>query len=115
MIIIWRGYGILVLVAAFAAVMAGAIIVDTAKLHPPIIGVVYTAMIGLAGIAIWFFTQRIESEPAQLFIEKATGREIAVRRSAGSLFFIPTRYWAFILPGLAVVGDIYLTLNPPVH
>jgi hypothetical protein len=115
MIIIWRGYGFLVLVAGILAVLAGSILIGVTKLHQPLIGVVYTATMGLAGLALWLFAHRIESAPGRVFIDKATGREIKVGRSAGSFFFIPTRYWAFLLPALAVAGDIAVTLNPPVH
>ena len=115
MIIIWRGYGILVLAAGAAALFLGAVLVGVTKLQPPLVGVAYVALMGLAGVALWLFAQRIESEPARVLIDKATGREVRVGRSAGSFFFVPTRYWAFILPALAVVGDVVFTLNPPTH
>jgi hypothetical protein len=115
MIIIWRGYGFLVPLAAIVAVMLGAIINVNLKLHQPASGVVAAGALCLAGVALWFFSQRIESEPGRVFIDKATGREITVGRNAGSFFFVPTRYWAYILPGLAVVANIVYTLNPTVH
>ena len=115
MIVIWRGYGILVLVAAIVALFVSVMIVGGAKLHEPLAGVVHTAAMGLAGVALWLFARNIESQPGRVLIDKATGREVTLRRSAGSLFFVPTRYWAYILPGLAVAGDIFFTLNPPTH
>jgi hypothetical protein len=115
MIIVWRGYGILVLLAGFVAFVLGGALVGALKIAQPMTGVVYTAMAGAAGVALWFFAQHMESQPGRVFIDKATGREVTMRRNAGSFFFVPTRYWAFILPALAVVADIVFTLNPPTH
>lgn len=104
MIIVWRGWGILVpvfVVAAFfvAAGVQAIIPGDSAaeKLSAfPITGIV-------AGAACWLFQQRMEKRPKRVFIDEATGQKIAVGADAGSFFFIPTRFWAFILPGLSLV------------
>jgi uncharacterized membrane protein len=111
-VIFWRGQGYLVLVASIIAFMLGSAIVDIAKLQQPLAGIAHTATQGLAGIALWLFARHRQSEPARVFIEKATGREIRVRRGAGSLFFVRTRYWAFILPALAAIVAVAQTLNP---
>jgi hypothetical protein len=36
-------------------------------------------------------------------INKQTGQQVNVIKTAGSLFFIPVRYWAFIVPIAAVI------------
>ena len=45
---------------------------------------------------------RTAGRPRRVF-DPDTGRDVFVTRNAGSLFFIPTRYWAFIALGLAVL------------
>lgn len=114
-IIFWRGRGYVAALAALLAFMAATLVIQSAKLPELWSSVVYTAAMSIAGVALWFYTQRIEDRPPRILIEKATGREITVRRSAGSLFFIPTRYWPYILPGLAVVGTVYTALSPTQH
>ena len=49
-----------------------------------------------AGV-VWFASKKLEERPGRVFIDKATGQEIKVGASAGSFFFIPTRYWTYIL------------------
>jgi hypothetical protein len=55
-----------------------------------------------AGSTYWL-AQRIENVPPRILIDKATGREIKVRKSAGSLFFIPVRYWPYLTLALWVL------------
>jgi len=115
MIIIWRGWGILVplfLVVGFAAsaflrgLAGGAAPAGTAQaLLPLLTGVI-------AGGAIWFAARAIEARRGRVFIDKATGREIKVGANAGSFFFIPTRIWAFIALGLGVVLAVTQLVDP---
>jgi hypothetical protein len=107
MIIVWRGWGIVVVPIAFVAFALAVAVVEQAHIGPGAIsGLVFVAASGLGALGIWLIAHRIESEPGRVFIEKQTGREIVVRRSAGSLFFIPTRYWSFIVVGIGVVAAI---------
>jgi hypothetical protein len=111
MIVVWRGYGILVLVVAAVAVFIAAAIVDVAHLKPPFIAIVYTVAEIVAGAGIWYFAKWREAKPGRVLIDKATGREFTVKPTAGHLFFIPTRYWAFIIPGLVLVLDVSVLLK----
>jgi len=122
MLIIWRGWGILVpvfvivgmLAASFARQLFGAASASTAQaLLPLLTGVI-------AGGGIWFAAKAIEARPGRVFIDKATGREIKVGANAGSFFFIPTRYWAYIAAGLGLLLAATLMVNPhalstPIH
>ncbi len=109
--IIWHGKGILVLVFSAFAFFVAALIVKLMNLQPPYIAVAYGVTEIPAGAAIWMFARRIESGPDRVFIDKASGQEISVRPSAGSLFFIPTRYWAFVLPGAFILAAIAAVLG----
>lgn len=104
MIIVWRGWGILVpvfvIAAFFVAAGVGAIIPGNSPAESmamiPITGIA-------AGAACWLFQQQMNKRPKRIFIDEATGEKIAVGADAGSFFFIPTRFWAFILPGLSLI------------
>ena len=74
-----------------------------AGLKPGVLfGFVFVATSALAALSIWAIAHHIESEPGRVFIEQATGRQVVFKRSAGSLFFIPTRYWSYIVVGAGV-------------
>lgn len=104
--IIWSRWGILVVVFAFigvvGAVMGAEALSTSLHLAQPIAPTISLALglILTAGQNYAFTRWRERGEP-QIFIEEATGQRIEVRPNAGSLFFIPMRYWTWIALGLA--------------
>lgn len=113
MIIVWKGWGIVVLpIAAVAVFLALSIVHALGASSPAVVGLVDVAVSGLAALAIWLLVNHIEGEPGRTFIDKATGHEFEVRNSAGSLFFIPTRYWAYIVVAAGVFAAVQATLHP---
>ena len=106
MIIIWRGWGILVPVFAFLGFLIGTgISSQVVRGDKHMADAVMFAVGGVtAGVGIWLAASRLESRPGRVLIDKASGREFKVGASAGSLFFIPTRYWALIVPGLSLLA-----------
>jgi hypothetical protein len=110
--IVWRGYGILIILIAGAAFMVGALLIQLTGLKPPFAGAILTAMGGLAGVGIFLFAQRIESRPGRILVDKATGREVELKHDAGSLFFVPTRYWAYIVPAMFAIVWIATAIDP---
>ena len=107
MIIVWRGWGILVIPIALAAFFLAITINQQAHIQSPALsGIVYVLSCGLAALGIWLFAQKIESQPGRVLIDKNTGREFEVRKSAGSLFFIPTRYWSYIIVAIGALVAI---------
>lgn len=116
MIIVWRGWGILVLPIAFACFIVGTII--GAGLHGLGLALNWAQALGsLIGTAvgaggIWIIAQMItNSRPPRRFTDQQTGQEIVVRANAGSLFFIPTRFWAFIVLALGLLMTVSLALG----
>jgi membrane protein implicated in regulation of membrane protease activity len=105
MIIVWRGWGILVpvfvIAAFFVAAGVGALIPGNSPAEAaamiPITG-------ALAGVGIWLFQQQMDKRPKRAFVDEATGQRFEVGADAGSFFFIPTKFWAFIVPALGVIG-----------
>ena len=112
--LIWRGWGILVpvfVVLGFVVGVGFSTVVPGA--HSPYTLPTTFAVTGLvASVGIWFVARAIEKRPGRIMIDKATGKEFKIGVSAGSLFFIPTRYWAFIAAGLALVLAVTAAVNP---
>jgi hypothetical protein len=105
MIIIWRGWGFIVLLFGFAAAALASLIIERGGIRSaPMVSLIDVAAGALAALGIWGFTYKIDSQPGRVLIDKKTGREFTVRRSAGSLFFIKTRYWPYIT---LAIGALY--------
>jgi NADH:ubiquinone oxidoreductase subunit 6 (subunit J) len=103
--IIWKGWGILAVLITFAIMLladvgTGAVFGDThyydAHNWPKGAGFL------LSGIIVYFVGVYLNSRPGRAMIDKATGREIVLRR-VHSLFFIPMEYWGAVL---AVAGIV---------
>ena len=115
MLIIWRGWGFIVplslLLGFFVGTGVGSLLyhgADTSILD----AIIFSLGGVIAGAIIWIVAAKLEARPGRVFIDKATGREINVGASAGSCFFIPTRYWAYISVGLGAVAAIAHLLRP---
>lgn len=113
MIMVWSGWGIqvpLYVVLAFFLATLG-----LTPLHLTA-GLETAASIGLAGAlsggAIYLTAMKLESRPGRDFIDAQTNQRFTVKPSAGSFFFIPTRYWAFIVPLLAFLFAGFGMMNP---
>lgn len=96
--IIWRGWGILVLLIAAAiavpcGIVAGSLMGSQASGLGGAVGCV------LAAVAVYFVGQKLNA-PKQGF-HPATGQPVEYRNSH-TFFFVPMQYWAFILPVFAV-------------
>src|SRR5438105_3149025 len=98
--IIWKGYGFLVLVIALAIGAVFSLIFS---------GIGFTEDLGAAvgavisGVTIWFVGLRFNApEKARVLIDKQTGQEFTVK-PVHSLFFIKMQYWAFIVGGIGLV------------
>ena len=97
--IIWKGYGFLVLVIA---VVIGAIV---SLLFGKIGSTEDMGAIGAiisAGV-IWFVGNKL-NDPTKdrTMIDKQTGQEVVLKPNH-SLFFIKMQYWAFIVGGIGII------------
>jgi len=104
--IIWRGFGIFVGIAGFIGFILAELLTrsltesDTyyqAHAAPRLGGAVLGAALAFGAVKIleiW--------EKPRTVIDQATGREIILRRG-DSLFFIPVRFWPYIILGIGVV------------
>lgn len=112
MILIWRGWGILVVLIAGVAVFAAALIehglrsLGFSDRWPSAISILIAS--ALAGVAIWFTAKALSGKVVRRLVDPNTGKDVLFRSSAGSLFFIPTQYWAFII---VVIGLLIGTVQ----
>lgn len=108
--IIWRGWGILVVLITFAILIlvqltAGAISGDP-QFYQKNDWPKGTALL-LSAVAVYFVGYYLNHRPGRTVIDKATGRELVLRR-VHSLFFIRMEYWAF---ALAAIGFVLLFVH----
>lgn len=115
--IVWSGWGILVVVFAALGLIAGVAIAEGVA---PLLGLADATKQGagfiigglIGAVATFFFARWREGGEARVFVDEATGQRIEVRPSAGSLFFIPTRYWPWIVLGVSVLMGVSLVMPP---
>lgn len=105
--VIWSGWGIVVPIVGCIAFFVAAFLVRIGQLPAATASTIYAVAEILAGGLIGYIALRIESQPGETYVEKKTGREFSVGNDAGSLFFVPTRYWAYIVPALGLVLLVY--------
>jgi len=104
-IVFWSGYGLLVGVIVVGFALACNFAFDALlgagyyEAHKWTIGV---AML-LSAVVCWRLGMFLRNRNAQIVIDKATGKEMALDRSNHSLFFIPMHLWG---PILAVIGVV---------
>jgi hypothetical protein len=104
MIIIWKGFGFLVVIFGIGAVIIADVICNLVtgngeftKAHNwPV-----SLSLLLAAVAVYFIGRHLNHKPGRVMIDKATGREIILRRTH-SLFFIPMEYWAFVFAAISI-------------
>jgi hypothetical protein len=111
--LVWSGWGIVVVVFAAVgfAVTLGIIDALTPSLGYGPAGSTGLIIGGLlAAIAIHFFARWRAQGEARTFINETTGQRVEVRPNAGSLFFIPTRFWTWIVLALSI-GMAILQFN----
>ena len=111
MILIWRGWGIVVVGIALAwtcvaIVLGEAIHADRAA------GTAIAALCLIpAGVMTWFVGRRMNRAATRTLIELATGREVVVRRDH-SLFFLRVEWWGPIMVVVGVVVFVAVALSP---
>jgi hypothetical protein len=98
--IIWKGYGFLVLVIAVAIGAIVSLIFGRVGLTEDM-GAAIGAIIS-AGV-IWVVGNKLNSlAKSRTMIDKQTGQEI-IFKPDNSLFFIKMQYWAFIIGGIGII------------
>jgi hypothetical protein len=111
--IIWSGWGILVLVFAVVGLLIGIPLSSAITADPDMGMAISIICAGLTmGLGSFLFARQMEKGTGRVFIDEQTGQRVVMGRSAGSLFFVPVRYWAYAGPVLAIVFAALLMMNP---
>ena len=101
--IIWSGWGFLVIFFFLLGALIGLPVGALFPTDPDASAAATLIVAGLvAGLCSFLFARKIEGGEGRALIDEATQQRIVVKRSAGSLFFVPTRYWAYVAPVLAI-------------
>lgn len=113
--IIWSGWGFLVAVFYVVGFLIGIPVGSMVSDDPNTATAVGFICAGLvAGLGSFLFARQIEKGEGRAFIDEATQQRIVVRKHAGSLFFIPTRYWAYVAPVVGIALAVLMMTTPPV-
>ena len=108
--IIWSGWGILVPVIVAVAFVICALALGglLPEAYGAAVGVAVAGVV--SGVALWFVARALDGREGRFMIDEKTGQRVELRKTAGSFFFIPTRFWAFIMPvaGLLLAGATLL-------
>ncbi|WP_449369783.1 hypothetical protein [Thiomonas sp.] len=59
-------------------------------------------MLLLASAGTWLITKRINTQKGRLLVDEQTGKKILLKKKH-TFFYIPVRYWVFILIVAAIV------------
>ena len=98
--IIWKGYGFLVLVIT-VAIGALLSLLFSSMGSSEDTGAAVGAII--SGLTIWFVGKKMNApDKARTFIDKESGQELNIKPNH-SLFFIKMQYWAFIIGGIGLI------------
>lgn len=103
--LVWRGWGIgVVLIAVIVNVLMQSLLGmamgdhDYGKSH----GWTWVLSMGIAAVCIWFVGVRLEARGGRTVIDKDSGQEFELK-AKHDLFWVPFKYWAFVLLALGVV------------
>ncbi|HYC66731.1 hypothetical protein [Brevundimonas sp.] len=114
--IIWSGWGFLVAVFYVLGYLVGLPVGSLVSDDPNTAAAVSFICAGLvAGLGSFLFARQFEKGEGRAFIDEATQQRIVVRKHAGSLFFVPTRYWAYVAPVLGIALAVLMMTTPPVE
>jgi hypothetical protein len=101
-VLVWRGRGYLVFLAAVAAFVLTAVIANAlgyrdATMPTYAVEIIMTAIVFLP---IWIYGKRWNSAE-RVLIDKSTGNEV-ILRGRHTAFGIPMQYWAIIWPVMII-------------
>ena len=114
----WRGIGLLVPALSIFAIMLGSLSASMLHLQLgsyPHAAAAEGAVVGgvVAGVLLFLVTRSIEGPRVKASSPNPTARP-ARRPSPGAFYYIPVRYWAFLVPALTITMAAYAMFGPPI-
>ncbi len=111
--IVWRGWGFLVMPVAFAAWCIGSLTGLVAGSSPGTGMAIGSAVTGiLGGIGCYFLARWLEGKPHTV-VDPSTGQPVTVAGDGGAFMFLRVRYWAWVLPAVGLLLAIAYWFDPP--
>jgi hypothetical protein len=109
MVLIWRGWGIVVVGIAFVALFIGGALgaVIGARWLVPGSGI----FLILGGVATWYLGRRMNANTTRQLVDPKTGQAVVIRRDH-SLFFIKVEWWGPIMAAVGLVFFVAGLLSP---
>ncbi|MBP1851064.1 hypothetical protein [Rhizobium halophytocola] len=106
MFVIWRGWGILVILGAALGALTGGLILSFAQSMMP--SGLEPGFLGLFATCGTVFSAMLleNADEGRAMIDAQTGERLVLKRD-DSLFFIPVRYWSWIMGSITVI--LFLT------
>jgi len=103
LVLVWRGRGYLVFLAAIAAFFLTAVIANALGYRDATTPTYLVEALTTAAlfVPIWFYGNKWNAVQ-RVLVDKRTGKELTIR-GRQSAFGIPMQYWAVIWPSLIVV------------
>jgi hypothetical protein len=111
MLLIWKGWGIVVVGIALLAATAAIVIAEWLQASKQGTDVMAAGSLILAGIATWYVGKRMNRDMDRKLVDPKTGQEVVVRNDH-SLFFIRVEWWGPILVVLGVIGVVVFLTEP---
>ena len=103
---VWSGWGWVVPAFAFGVALGTELAVESItgqdrfyQEHPWLV----VAAMALAGSLVGLVALYLHQKPARVVVDKQTGEELTLRPSH-TFLFVPLRYWAALLPAIALVA-----------
>lgn len=109
--VIWSGWGILVVLIPFlalAALQLGADSLVGAGTYRQHNGWLAPVVLVASALAIWLLGRRLNGQSGRVLIDEATGERV-IMRPRHSLFWIRMEYWAAVL----ALGAIWMAVARP--
>jgi hypothetical protein len=109
--LIWRGHGILVPVAAVAGLIGGwvvfGVLVGLAKIQMPTL----SAILGFwtSALCVWLYAVTLGKPVKQMMVNPQTGQTYVHKYHPHTFFFIPAQYWTFLSVLLAIAMSLLLS------
>ena len=109
--LVWQGFGIAAALIPIAlifvvTVLWGAIVGSSTPSDRDSTLIVAIAALASAPL-VYLLGRRLDRRPGRTMVDKATGQEVVLRDSH-TLFFVPMKYWAWLL---AIVGLVVLVVG----
>jgi hypothetical protein len=110
MVIIWRGYGWLVVVIVFGCSLIANLVFNATYGEGYYVHHKWPVAVAMLGAAAscWFLGDALRKRTDRIAIDKASGREFVVNQSSHTLFFIPMHLWG---PVLAALGAVLVVME----